>query len=210
MKNISTKHIMLLIGCMLIQAIPYGLAQNVPPLYITPLTEAYGFKLQEVSLLFTIGAVFAAVVSPVAGKFFGKTSTKILMLIAIAIATLGFGLQVFATQMWMFYVANCLIQAGCIVFSGLAVPYLIGSWFDETNRATAMGIAFSGGSIGNFFLQPIFSTMFNKAVSKASITNLAPVQSVFLVIAAAFVILGVAIILIFIRDNKEDLTPDQT
>lgn len=210
MKNISTKHIMLLIGCMLIQAIPYGLAQNVPPLYITPLTEAYGFKLQEVSLLFTVGAVFAAVVSPVAGKFFGKTSTKILMLIAIAIATLGFGLQVFATQMWMFYVANCLIQAGCIVFSGLAVPYLIGSWFDETNRATAMGIAFSGGSIGNFFLQPIFSTMFNKAVSKASITNLEPVQSVFFVIAAAFVILGVAIILIFIRDNKEDLTPDQT
>lgn len=67
------------------------------------------------------------------------------MLIAIAVATLGFGLQVFATQMWMFYVANCLIQAGCIVFSGLAVPYLIGSWFNETNRATAMGIAFSGG-----------------------------------------------------------------
>ena len=39
------------------------------------------------------------------------------------------------------------------------VPYLINSWFPKEGRGKALGIAFSGGSIGNVFLQQITSQM---------------------------------------------------
>ncbi len=212
MKGFSSKQIILLIGCMLIQAIPYGLAQNVPPLYISPLTTVYHFNLSSVGFLFTIGAIFAAAVSPIAGKFFGKIQTKILMLSGLAVSAVGMFLQVTGNSIFMFYVANCLIQAGCIVFSGLAVPYLLGSWFDESNRATAMGIAFSGGSIGNFFLQPIFTNLFLNAMNQAKsdpTIGLHACKQVFFIIFVAFIVLGLLIILLFIRENKQDKTPNQ-
>ena len=39
------------------------------------------------------------------------------------------------------------------------VPYLINSWFPKEGRGKALDIAFSGGSIGNVFLQQITSQM---------------------------------------------------
>lgn len=213
-KKWNSKHWMILIGCMLMQAIPYGFAQNVPPLYMNPLTSEQGFhfNLADVSLMFTIGAVFSAIVSPVAGKFFGKTSTKILALGGIIIATVGFIIQPLANNVYLFWIANMFIQAGCIIFSGLTVPYLIGSWFDGEGRSTAMGIAFSGGSIGNFVLQPVFSGLFNNALKTAGTVDarIDAIKAIFWLIAGLFVVLGVLIVLIFIKDNKNDPTPDQT
>lgn len=207
MKEATKKQWMLLIGCMLIQAIPYGLSQNVPPLYIAPLHEVMHFNMSLLGLMFTIGAVFSSIVSPIAGKFFGKKSTRNLSLLGLVIATIGFIIQIFAQDVYAFWIANIFIQCGCIIFSGLAVPYLIGSWFSGSMRPQAMGIAFSGGSIGNFFLQPIFTSLFANAISNNSPQQ---VHEIFFIIAIAFIIFGFGICLLFVHDNKDDKTPNQT
>lgn len=208
LKGLNPKQLLILAGCFLIQAIPYGLAQNVPPLYLAPIMRVYedgaaGFSKANLGLYFTIGAVAAALVSPIVGKFFGKAKTKILMYGGMAVSIVGMIVQATAVNVYMFWLANVLIQCGCITFSGLAVPYLMGSWFGDSVRATAMGLAFAGGSVGNFFLQPIFTTLFNRVDSTQSL------HKVFWIIAIAFAIVGLLIVTFCVKDNKEDQTPNQ-
>lgn len=202
LKQFNPKQLMILFGCFMLQAVPYTLSAFVPPLYLAPIAKVYpngvaGFSEVNLTLYLTIGAVASALVSPIVGKFFGKAKTKILMYGGLAVAFVGMIVQAMAVNIWMFWVANILIQCGCITFIGLAIPYLIGNWFGDNVRATVMGIAFAGGSFGNIFMQFIFTKLFNKVDSVQSL------HKVFWIIAITFVVVGFLIITFCIKDNKE-------
>lgn len=208
LKKFSTKQLMILFGCFMLQAVPYVLSSFVPPLYFDPITRVYpngveGFTTLNLTLYLTIGAVASALVSPIVGKFFGKAKTKIIMYSGLAVAIVGMIIQATATNVYMFWVANVIIQSGCITFIGLAIPYLIGNWFGDSLRATAMGIAFAGGSFGNIFAQFIFTSLFQKVDSVQSL------RQVFWIITIVFAVVGLLIITFCIKDNKEDQTPNQ-
>ena len=145
--------------CMFLQAIPFGVAQNIQPLFIPYVTKSFGFTLGAFSLIFTVGALASAVCSPFLGKLFGKVPIKILFLVGTLLSALGFLGFGFATSLPQFYLFSAISQVGCVLFSGLGVPYVINNWFPSTGRGKALGIAFSGGSIGNIFLQPLTSTL---------------------------------------------------
>lgn len=202
LKQFNPKQLMILFGCFMLQAVPYTLSAFVPPLYLAPIAKVYpngvaGFSEVNLTLYLTIGAVASALVSPIVGKFFGKAKTKILMYGGLAVAFVGMIVQAMAVNIWMFWVANILIQCGCITFIGLAIPYLIGNCFGDNVRATVMGIAFAGGSFGNIFMQFIFTKLFNKVDSVQSL------HKVFWIIAITFVVVGFLIITFCIKDNKE-------
>lgn len=208
LKQFNPKQLMILFGCFMLQAVPYTLSAFVPPLYLAPIARVYpngaaGFSDVNLTLYLTIGAVASALVSPIVGKFFGKAKTKILMYGGLAVAFVGMIVQATAVNIWMFWLANILIQCGCITFIGLAIPYLIGNWFGDSVRATVMGIAFAGGSFGNIFMQFIFTKLFNKVDSVQSL------HKVFWIIAITFVVVGFLLITFCIKDNKEDQTPNQ-
>ena len=207
LKKFSTKQLMILFGCFMLQAVPYVLSSFVPPLYFDPIERVYpngaaGFTTLNLTLYLTIGAVASALVSPIVGKFFGKAKTKIIMYAGLAVAIVGMIIQATATNVYMFWVANIIIQSGCITFIGLAIPYLIGNWFGDSLRATAMGIAFAGGSFGNIFAQFIFTSLFQKVDSVQSL------RQVFWIITIVFAVVGLLIITFCIKDNKEDQTPN--
>ncbi|CAM4028658.1 conjugated bile salt MFS transporter [Catellicoccus marimammalium] len=197
-QKMDAKHLMIVFGCMLLQAIPYGIAQNVPPLFINYLKQDFGFSLASIGFIFTIGAVASSLVAPFGGKFYAKFSTKLVMVGGLIFSAIGLFLNAIATQLWLFYVANAIIQIGCVVYSGLGVPYLIGTWFDEKSKAKALGIAFAGGSIGNFFLQPLFANLLNK-LAKNSVAGL---HKVYLYAAIAALVVGIVVLFTMIHDRK--------
>ena len=51
---------LIVVGCMLIQAIPYSLAANIQSSFTSYVTEAEGFTYTQFSLIFTIGTVVSA------------------------------------------------------------------------------------------------------------------------------------------------------
>ena len=122
--------------CMFLQTVPYSIAQNIQPLFVPYVIKQFGFSLAGFSLIFTCGAIASAIFSPV--------------------GFMGFG---FSHNLAQFYVLAAMQKVGCLLFSGIGVPYLINSWFPKEGRGKALGIAFSGGSIGNVFLQQITSQM---------------------------------------------------
>ncbi|MGL5767766.1 MAG: conjugated bile salt MFS transporter, partial [Sarcina sp.] len=73
------KYAMILIA-MIIQAIPFGVAQNIQPLFIPYVVKHFSFSLAAFSLIFTFGALASSVCSPFLGKLFGRVNLKILFI----------------------------------------------------------------------------------------------------------------------------------
>ena len=72
--------------CMLTQAIPYGIAQLIQPLFVHPLVNTFHFTLASYTLIFTFGAVVGSLVSPMVGKALQKVNFKTLYLIGICLS----------------------------------------------------------------------------------------------------------------------------
>ncbi|MDB8790048.1 conjugated bile salt MFS transporter [Romboutsia sp. 1001216sp1] len=151
--NKIAKGWMIVIACMLIQAIPFGVASNIQPLFIHPVTTDKGFSLSSFSLIFTIGTIVSAVASPFIGALYGKVNAKLIYIVGCLLSGGGFMLFSMCTELWQFYLVAGIVNIGTSAISAIGVPLLINSWFDESTKGKAMGIAFAGGSIGNIFLQ---------------------------------------------------------
>lgn len=186
------KKILIVLSCMMLQAVPYSMAQNVGPLFIKPLENAYTFDLQQIGYIFTIGAVVAAMVSPFVGKFFKKNTVKYVMQVGLIVSGLGIFMNSFAKNIGMLLLGSAITQIGAITFSGLGVPYLIANWFSKKEKAKALGIVFAGGTIGNFFLQPIVELLL----------NIYSVHMVYAICGITSIVVGSVIILIFINTNN--------
>lgn len=192
-KGISNKKKFFMVFiCMFMQAIPFGIAQNIQPLFIPYVIKQFGFSLAGFSLIFTFGAIASAAFSPFLGKLFGKVNIKILFLVGSTLSAVGFIGFGFSHNLTQFYAFSAIQQIGCVLFSGLGVPYVINHWFPKEGRGKALGIAFSGGSIGNVFLQQITSQML---ASKG-----ATYSYIFFGIVA--IICSLPIVLLFIRLPK--------
>lgn len=145
--------------CMFLQTVPYSIAQNIQPLFVPYVIKQFGFSLAGFSLIFTCGAIASAIFSPVLGNVFEKVNIKLLFLVGATLSAVGFMGFGFSHNLAQFYVLAAMQKVGCLLFSGIGVPYLINSWFPKEGRGKALGIVFSGGSIGNVFLQQITSQM---------------------------------------------------
>lgn len=156
-KNKLTAGWLIVIACMFIQAIPAGVIANTQALFIHPVITERGFSLAAFSLMFGIGTIVSAVAGPFIGKLYSKINIKLLYIVGAIIAGGGFLSFSLATELWHFYVLAGVVQIGSAVISGIGTPLLISAWFDEATKGKALGIAFAGGSIGNFFLQPLAS-----------------------------------------------------
>ena len=144
-------------ACMLIQAVPYGVATNVQPQFVNFVTNGEGFTLTQFSLLFTIGTIVSALASPYIGKVLSdpKTNIKLVYIIGSILCGGGFALFSFAGgNLWAYYAISALVQVGTSIVSAIGVPLLLNSWFKE-NKGLAMGLAFCGSGIGNIFLQQV-------------------------------------------------------
>lgn len=153
-KKIATGWL-IVIACMLVQAIPNGIVMNTQSLYMYPVMQAKGFTLSQFSLIFTIGTIVPAIIGPFIGGIYRKVNTKILYLIGGVLLSCGFMTFSIAEKLWQFYAIAAVVQVGASIVSGIGVPILLNSWFDKTSKGKAMGIAYAGGSIGNVFLQQL-------------------------------------------------------
>lgn len=86
---------------------------------------------------------------------YGKLNTKMLYLAGGILLSGGFMTFSIADKLWQFYAIAAIAQIGSSIVSGIGIPMLLNSWFDETIKGKAMGMAYAGGSIGNIFLQQL-------------------------------------------------------
>ena len=153
-KKIQKGWIMLAV-CMLIQAVPFCIASNIQPLFISSVIQEHGFSLTGFSLIFTIGSIVSAIVGPFIGSLFSKVNLKLIYTIGAILCGGGFMLFSICDTLPMFYGVAAIVQVGAATISSIGVPLIINAWFNGSVRGKALGIAFAGGSIGNIFLQQL-------------------------------------------------------
>jgi len=142
-------------ACLLIQAIPFGVASNLPPTFTNYVVNAEGFSYTSFTLIFTIGTFVSAFASPFIGKLFTKVNVKLLFIIGSILVGGGFMLYSIAgNKLFAYYAIAAVVQVGNAIVSAIGVPTLINAWF-KVNKGTALGIAFCGGGVGNIFLQAL-------------------------------------------------------
>ena len=140
-------------ACLLVQAIPFGVASNLPPTFTNYVVNGEGFSYASFTLIFTIGTFVSAICSPFIGKLFTKVNAKILFVIGSIFIGGGFMLYSIAgNKLYAYYAIAAVVQVGNAIVSAIGVPTLINAWF-KVNKGKALGIAFCGGGIGNIFLQ---------------------------------------------------------
>ena len=142
-------------ACMLIQAVPFSIAANLQPAFTNYVMSGEGFSLAQFSLIFTIGTVVSAVSSPFIGKLYSIPKANIKLLYTLGVCILGGGFAAFSLagdNIFAYYALSVLVQIGSAIVSAIGVPTLINGWFTE-NKGLAMGLAFSGGGLGNMVLQ---------------------------------------------------------
>ena len=145
----------IVVACMLIQAVPYSIAANIQPAFTNFVTSGEGFSFTQFSLIFTIGTVVSAVCSPAIGKLYSNPKLNVKLLYIFGVLLLSGSFAAFSLaggNIFAYYALSILVQIGCAIISAIGVPTLINSWFTE-NKGLAMGLAFSGGGLGNMFLQ---------------------------------------------------------
>lgn len=146
---------LIVVGCMLIQAVPYCLAANIQPAFTNYVTSGEGFTYTQFSLIFTIGTVVSAVCAPFIGKLYSNPKTNIRLLYILGVVLVGGAFSAMSLaggNIFAYYALSILVQIGSAIISAIGVPTLINSWFTE-NKGIAMGLAFSGGGLGNMILQ---------------------------------------------------------
>ena len=148
---------LIVVACMLIQAIPFGVASNIQPQFVSYVVEENGFTLAGFSLIFTLGTFVSAIASPFIGTMFKKVNTKVIYLLGCLLSGGGFLAFSMCNQLWQFYLVAAVVQVGTAAISSIGVPLLINSWFDEVSKGKAMGLAFAGSGLGNIFLQQLVS-----------------------------------------------------
>mgnify|MGYP001565186064 CR=1 FL=1 len=188
---------LIVVACMLIQAIPFGVAANIQPqfmAYILSPDSGYGFTQAGFSLIFTLGTVVSAIASPFIGAMFNKVSIKKMYLMGSILSGGGFLAFSMCKELWQFYLVAGIVQVGTAAISSIGVPLLINGWFDELSKGKAMGLAFAGGSIGNIFLQ---------SMTAYSLTNFGISKSYFM-FGTLSLIVGIPITLLFLRMPKND------
>ena len=185
----------IVIACMLIQAIPYGVMANLQPqfMYYVVSDKTLGFSMASFSLIFTIGTLVSAIGSPIVGGLFKKFSLKPLYIAGAILGCGGFAAFSIATAPWQFYIIAGLMQIGAAILSALGVPLLINAWFDEASKGKALSTAMAGGSIGNIFLQS----------SSVALIKAVGFKQAYLIFGLVGLVVAIPIILFMIRLPKD-------
>ncbi|MGL4449895.1 MAG: conjugated bile salt MFS transporter [Sarcina sp.] len=151
----DSRKIKLIIGCVLIQAIPFSIASNIQPQFVSYVIKGCHFSLSGFSLIFTIGTLVSAFVSPFIGSLYTKMNPRKLFLIGCVLSGLGFLSFGLARTLVEFYIIAAIVQIGTLIFSAIGVPTIINAYFDDKRKGSVLSLAFAGGSIGNIALQEI-------------------------------------------------------
>lgn len=162
----------------MMQAIGYGVAQNIQPLFVFPVSAViFNDSFTLFLLVFTISAIVSSIAQPIIAKIYGRVNTKLIFTIGSIVSGLCMilsGLTYFMYKAGVpeggyatyLYIVQIFVQIGCLLFSGLGIPFIVGSWFPGKNRGTALGVCMSGGSVGNFMWQPVVSEALNSPYLK--------------------------------------------
>lgn len=144
----------IVVATFLIMTLIYAPIANLVSLFILPVTKELGFGPSQFMLYFTIMALAAMAVGPIAGRLMRKMDVRVYLTLFILIASAAFVGFSFSTKLIHFYLFAILMGAGMAGGAMIPASVLITNWFNK-KRGLCLGIALSGSGFGGVILSPL-------------------------------------------------------
>lgn len=207
----------ILLGCFLLQMLPYCVALNLTNVFVG---SDWAFWTNGnntfIGLTFTMGAVGAAFAGPFVAKMFGKKiNMRFVYSMGVIVAMIGFvgssingmipeNVRTTTTAVAILWLSNITSQIGVMIFSGLGVNNLISKWWPPEKRGFALGLAFTGGSLGNIWMQQLvgeLSKIFNNIPDSQQIGGYhqGSQYATYLIMGAIGLVLGLMVVMFVCR-----------
>lgn len=148
----------ILAACFLIMSIAFSIINNITTLFLDPVTKDLGVSNSAFSLIFTIGALTTALMSPIVGQLMTKVNIKLLMGTGAILAGGGFFCYSFAKHIWVFYVIAIIVAIGLSCLTTIPIATVLTHWFED-KKGMALGISMSGAGTGSFIWMQIVSRL---------------------------------------------------
>lgn len=177
----------IVIATFLIMTLIYGPIANLVSLFILPITKELGFSPSQFMVYYTIMALAAMAVGPLAGRLIKKMDIRIYLTLFILIAAVAFAGFSFSTKLFHFYLFAILMGAGMSGGAMIPASVLITNWFNE-KRGLCLGIALAGSGFGSFILSPIVNWLITAYGWRSAYLVLGIIIAVVLVPLAVFVV----------------------
>jgi MFS family permease len=179
----------------------HGVIINTFGVFLKPVSESMGWDRATFSLALAIGAIAMAVGSPFVGKAIDSFGAPKTMVAGCVVCGLGIAAAGAATTLAHFYLVFSLVGIGLAAATTIPVSLVIANWF-ERRRGMAMGLAFTGTSVGGMVMNPV-NTLLVQAFGW---------RSTYVILGVAMLLVTVPLALFIVKTRPSDvgLQPDGT
>lgn len=177
----------IVVATFLIMMLIYAPIASLVSLFTLPVTNELGFERSQFMTYYTIMALAAMVVGPIAGKLMKKMDIRIYLTLFILIGASAFVGFSFSTKLIHFYLFAVLMGASLSGGAMIPTSVLITNWFNN-KRGLCLGIALSGTGFGGVILSPLVNWLITVYGWRSAYLVLGILIGVVLVPFAVFVI----------------------
>jgi MFS family permease len=138
----------------LAQFMGIGVSAYVTSIFFQAMFSDLGWTRGDLALSMSVGAILAAILSPLVGTFVDKHGAGRIMAIS-AFATGGcLILSGYVYELWQAFIIFSLLTAFRVGFVYIPAMTMVSNWFSE-KKGRALGITTAGQGLGGFILSPL-------------------------------------------------------
>ncbi|UCE87565.1 MAG: MFS transporter [Deltaproteobacteria bacterium] len=137
----------------LILLITVGIGLYVPPVFLVPLQDHFGWSRAGIAAGSALAAAAAGAFSPLVGVWIDRYGSRKVMTVGALVMGGAFASFGLVQSLWQFYAINIVAAGGISCVAWIPNQTLIANWF-ERKRGLAMGIALAGIGFGGLSMAP--------------------------------------------------------
>jgi MFS family permease len=139
--------------CFAVLAVAYGMQFSFG-VFVDPITDDTGWSTTSLSLAYAIYVALYSLLSSVSGWATDRFGPRLVLVVGGTVLGAGWALLGVAQAPWQVYLALGVVAAVGMSASWVPTNATVVKWFVR-RRGLAVGIASTGGSVGNFVVPPV-------------------------------------------------------
>ena len=168
--------------------------RSAPSVLMVPLEEEFGWSRAAIALPISLGILAYGIVGPFAAGFIERFGPRAVMLAALAVFSLGFGLTPLAhTTSVLILLWGVLVGAGTGMTAMVMAAIVAGRWF-VARRGLVMGLLTGSAAAGQLIFLPLLANLMLVVGWRGAV-----------LIACGLVLALVPVVALFMRDRPADV-----
>lgn len=188
-------------ACFVMIFVGLGFCSSNKSMYLGAITQALGIKRSLFSLNDSFRFISTAVVNLFFGALIGKFGSRKLVGAGFVCMAASVTVNVFAVQVWQFWIGGVLLGVGLSFCSTTMVSYLVGRWMPE-KRGTVTGAILCANGLGGALAAQIVNPMINDPA------NAFGYRRAYTMVAILVLVVGCAVT-VFVREPAAQAGPAQ-